>query len=233
MYPADAEVDENFRLMSMEARGLYWTLLNHAWINDGLPESLDDIRELVRLSQKDFERLWVRVSRCFESVDGRHRNRRQEVERSEVRTKSESATKSVRTRYERTVNVPIRAIARALTSVSVSDSDSDSEDSKKESGKDFRRIQERWFCEELWPICWRKVDRAEALKSFLKQAVSEEAKNRIVTAAIKAAEVYLPRDADKRPHMSTWLNKKRFEDEAAEDPRGGEEEYDIRKAIRA
>ncbi len=30
MYPADAEMDENFRLMTLEQRGMYWTLLNHS-----------------------------------------------------------------------------------------------------------------------------------------------------------------------------------------------------------
>lgn len=103
------------------------------------------------------------------------------------------------------------------------------EESKK---KELKENQEGWFSEELWPLCWRKVDRAEALKSFCKIAATEELKSQIVAAARRASEVYLKRDADKRPHLSTWLNKKRFNDELAEDPRGGEEEYDVIKNLR-
>jgi uncharacterized protein YdaU (DUF1376 family) len=94
MYPADADTDENFRLMSFEERGLYWTLLNHCWLNDGLPDSPADIRGLFRVPQKDFDRIWPRVSKCFDVVDGRLRNRRQEKERKEAREKCLKASKS-------------------------------------------------------------------------------------------------------------------------------------------
>ena len=138
MYPADADTDENFRLMTFEQRGMYWTLLNHSWLNNGLPSDLTDLRDLCRMPQEDFERCWFRVSRCFELVDNRLRNPRQEVERVVAKTKSECNTNAVRKRwdnatnvermnknqqltYERTTNESIHAIARASASVSVSE----------------------------------------------------------------------------------------------------------------
>jgi uncharacterized protein YdaU (DUF1376 family) len=113
MYPADADTDEHFRLMTFEQRGLYWTLLNHAWLNDGLPASVDDIRDLCRLAQPEFDRMWERVSKCFEVVDGRLRNRRQEKERAEVRSKSEQSADAARKMHERKASAGADAHASA------------------------------------------------------------------------------------------------------------------------
>ncbi len=81
MYAADAESDENFRMMTFEQRGCYWTLLNHAWLNGGLPVDEADLIALLKCSQEDFDRIWARVSKCFSEVNGRRRNKRQEEER--------------------------------------------------------------------------------------------------------------------------------------------------------
>ena len=109
MYPGDADADENFRLMSYEQRGVYWSLLNHAWLNDGLPASPHDIQSILRIPEKEFVKCWERVSTCFPENNGRRRNPRQEEERSKAIRKSESATESIRTRYERSTNEPLRA----------------------------------------------------------------------------------------------------------------------------
>lgn len=130
MYPADAETDENFRLMNCEQRGMYWTLLNYSWMNEGLPEELEDLRELVRMSPEEFSRSWPKVSRCFIKRRGRLVNQRQENERDNVRTQSERNAQSARARYGsqdvRSANAPIRA------SESVSGSDSVFEDTSSE-----------------------------------------------------------------------------------------------------
>lgn len=108
MYPADADTDEHFRMMTFEQRGLYWTLLNHSWLNDGLPIEVMELKKLCTAS-KAFDRMWSEVSKCFKSDGNRLRNPRQEIERAEAISKSASATKSVRTRYERSTNDTLRA----------------------------------------------------------------------------------------------------------------------------
>lgn len=80
--------------------------------------------------------------------------------------------------------------------------------------------QERWFEEEFWPHCWRRVDKADAKKAFKKHATDEARKNRIVAACKAHALVYLVRSPEHRPHAATWLNKLRYE-EAPEDARPG------------
>lgn len=93
------------------------------------------------------------------------------------------------------------------------------EPSRKASAASLERLQEKWFLEEFWPIYWRKVDKAEAMKSFKKQAFNETAKAKIVTAVTAQAPEYLSRDPEHRPHASTWLNKRRFDDEVVEIPK--------------
>ena len=80
-------------------------------------------------------------------------------------------------------------------------------------------LKQSWFDQEFWPNIWRKVDKAEALKSFKKKATSEAVKDKIVNAVKLYYPVYISRSPEHRPHASTWLNKNRFDDELPEDPR--------------
>lgn len=161
MYPADCDSDEHFRLMSFEQRGLYWTLLNHAWQNDGLPLSVDDIRDLCRLSQGDFDRMWERVSKCFEIVDGRFRNRRQEKERAEVRSKSEQSADAARQMHARKPSAHASAerpqdsrgadaVPRAYESVSEPDSEDFSKSENQEAPKTEVAVVDRQLEELLF-----------------------------------------------------------------------------------
>jgi len=161
MYPADCDSDEHFRLMSFEQRGLYWTLLNHAWQNDGLPLSVDDIRDLCRLSQGDFDRMWERVSKCFEIVDGRFRNRRQEKERAEVRSKSEQSADAARKMHARKPSAHASAespqdsrgadaVPRAYESVSEPDSEDFSKSENQEAPKTEVAVVDRQLEELLF-----------------------------------------------------------------------------------
>ena len=79
-------------------------------------------------------------------------------------------------------------------------------------------MQDRWFEEEFWPNCWRKVDKADAKKAFKKHATSEVLEDQIVAAAKAHAPYYLSRDPEHRPHAATWLSKRRYE-EPPEDSR--------------
>ena len=109
MYPADADTDENFRRLTNEELGVYWRCLNHAWVNDGLPSNPEEIAKLLRESPAKFKKVWRSLESCFSISGDRYVNKRQENERKEAIAKSEKATKSVRTRYERKSNVGIRA----------------------------------------------------------------------------------------------------------------------------
>lgn len=76
----------------------------------------------------------------------------------------------------------------------------------------FSEIQESWFYQEFWPICWRKVDKIKALKAFQKHARTVELKDKIIAAANEHSPFYHLREPEKRPHAATWLNGRRYEE---------------------
>lgn len=69
--------------MTLEERGLYITLLSFAWIEGSIPAETPEIARLVHYPEKQFRRVWDRVSRCFRprEDDGRLINPRLESER--------------------------------------------------------------------------------------------------------------------------------------------------------
>jgi uncharacterized protein YdaU (DUF1376 family) len=141
-YPADAGMDENYSTMTDEELGFYHRCLNHSWINNGLPYELIDIARSLRVTTEYLDRVWPRVGKCFSCSDCVHPrwvNQRQEKERADAIAKSQKATKSVRTRYERRENVGIRA----------SDSDYESgfklnTPKRNENSPSFEEINEAW-----------------------------------------------------------------------------------------
>jgi uncharacterized protein YdaU (DUF1376 family) len=92
LYPSDFETDEKIRLMEDDELGLFMRCMNHAWINDGLPQDPEEIRRALRDSPDSFQRKWARVGECFPvAEDGRRRNSRQEKERAKATGKVERA----------------------------------------------------------------------------------------------------------------------------------------------
>lgn len=154
-YPADAESDFRYSALSLPELGLFHRCLNFSWLNDGLPADPVEIGRSLRISSRDIKTLWPRVSECFELRDGRTFNRRQEEERIHARTKSERNTSAVRTRYERTSNVPTNEVqharARAASaSVSVFGSGFEVESNKKTF------LAENSIFPDWWKL-WSKV----------------------------------------------------------------------------
>jgi hypothetical protein len=141
-YVLDAETDENFKAMSDAEVGFYLRCLDHSWINQGLPADLKERALVLNRSTAYIRRMWVRVGRCFEpSPTDQHRliNPRQEQERTKALSRSDAASKSIRTRWERNTNeytnVIPSALARAVSvSVSESVSSSLSETQKSQNG---------------------------------------------------------------------------------------------------
>jgi uncharacterized protein YdaU (DUF1376 family) len=125
MWVKDFDTNENVRMLTLPEIGLYLVCLNHAWVNDGLPENPDDIARALKLPAKDFLKHWVRVSRCFYANGlGRLVNRRQEYERDEVSKKSAKALESANARWKNNANASeSHGIRNARAFDSVSDSD--------------------------------------------------------------------------------------------------------------
>jgi uncharacterized protein YdaU (DUF1376 family) len=93
MFAKDFDASEKVRFMNWAERGLYITLLNHSWLNDGLPIDPEHIRRICGADRDEFAQMWTQVERCFPVAnDGRRRNPRQEEER--VKASAQHAKRS-------------------------------------------------------------------------------------------------------------------------------------------
>jgi hypothetical protein len=98
-YPKDCDSDEAVRLMDDAEFGFYVRCLNHCWLNDGLPASLDDIARLFGRPRKKIDQLWGRVGKCFSLIDGRYRNPKQELQRAAKAAFSQSKREAAEARW--------------------------------------------------------------------------------------------------------------------------------------
>lgn len=81
-YPNDFLTSEKVARMSMEARGVYITLLCFAWNAHGIPNFHDAIAKLVGIRPSRLRALWAGpLGECFIEQDGRLVNPRQERQR--------------------------------------------------------------------------------------------------------------------------------------------------------
>src|SRR5687768_14115762 len=64
-YPKDFLSDENVRVMSMQERGVYITLLSICWIHGTLPASVERLAKLCGVPHPAFRKLWPALEPCF------------------------------------------------------------------------------------------------------------------------------------------------------------------------
>lgn len=84
-YPRDYFADRNVRAFTTsEEHGVYLILIFQGWIDGPLPADLDELKDLIPGGRDALDRVWPKVSRCFEMRDGLLHNRRQERERAEA-----------------------------------------------------------------------------------------------------------------------------------------------------
>lgn len=83
-YARDFLTDERCVCMNMSERGLYITLLSHAWLEGSIPGEAVTIARLVRESEKEIAKPWAAVKACFtDRGDGRLINSKLEAIRAE------------------------------------------------------------------------------------------------------------------------------------------------------
>jgi|GEM_PF-4622823 len=95
----EVESDEDWRAMTYEERGIFITMLDLAWINQGLSANLGDIASVLKLSMKNFMSCWKRIGKKFEIRGDRYVNPRQEIERTKALNKSVNNKGSAEARW--------------------------------------------------------------------------------------------------------------------------------------
>lgn len=64
-YPKDFLTDENVRVMSLQERGAYITLICQCWLEGTLPKDTTRLARLVGVPIAAFRRLWAALEPCF------------------------------------------------------------------------------------------------------------------------------------------------------------------------
>lgn len=106
IYPAEFLADGNTIVMNTTEIGAYCLLLFVCWRENGLPDNIDELAVLTRMSVKQFQSAWdKRIQRCFiKREDGRWTHKRLEKERLkqiENRKKRQAAgQKGAETRWQ-------------------------------------------------------------------------------------------------------------------------------------
>lgn len=177
-YAARYETDEKVKVLGLSEEGLYFRCLRHAWLNDGLPNDLGLLAEMVHATRKEIDRYWPRVSKCFVlSENGRLVNPRQEEEREKALLKSNKAARSAGMRWqcERNANASTdeceRIHSRIATRVLCVSSKSSS--SESDDGSRFREFWQRYpnkVGEQMAVQMWLSVvDDADAVFAGLER----------------------------------------------------------------
>lgn len=63
---------------------------------------------------------------------------------------------------------------------------------------------------EFWSASWKRGSKAQAEKSF-RRIVASAGFGSLLASVVKFAEAYASVPDDKRPHVATWLNQRRYE----------------------
>lgn len=82
--------------MSLEARGLYITMLCEQWDGGALPADAAELARLVGIDVATVHRLWSEVSPCFERTDAGLLNARLEDVRANQEAKAKRLSESGR-----------------------------------------------------------------------------------------------------------------------------------------
>lgn len=101
-YPNDFLSDRNVVVMSMQERGVYITLICHAW-QSPLPSDVAQLARICGVPLSSFRKLWPALSICFREQDGflvHPRLERERAKQAEYRTeRSESGRRGASKRW--------------------------------------------------------------------------------------------------------------------------------------
>jgi uncharacterized protein YdaU (DUF1376 family) len=209
--------------------GAYVLMLMNYWQRGkALPSSDAALMSITRLSKSDWSQNRETLMEFFTEVSGTLVNKRTEKELAKFRDKSSQSKSAANARWGNMQNDCDRNAEPMRTHMPPqchTDTNTDTDKSKdkntakptaaKSAAVSVSDQVEVWFSQEFWPVYPRREAKVAALRSA--RAVLRTPELR--AAALRALTLQLPdltsRPPDKRPHPATWINGRRWEDEAA------------------
>jgi len=211
-YPSDYLSDINVQLMTMEEEGCYIRLLSYCWQEGDLPSDLDALKQLCKGVIPS-----VRVVTCFCKVGDKLRHSRLDKERKKQRdwvTKSrEAGYKSAAKRWGYKRNSQVANLTEMLTP------------NGNQSGNQMVTLQssssntplppKRGELLVLFDLFWQHYPRHEsrqtAFRAFSRIHPNRELVESWVLWLEKAKLSRQWQDTNYIPHLSVWLNQRRWE----------------------
>lgn len=96
-YPKDILSDEQARVMTLEERGAYLTLLCHAWLEGSIPRDPERLARLLGVRPSKLKRMWPAIEGCWSvSPDSPARLIQARLERERERQRDYSAKQAAR-----------------------------------------------------------------------------------------------------------------------------------------
>jgi uncharacterized protein YdaU (DUF1376 family) len=243
-YPDEWLSSKNISLMTPAEEGGYIRLLCYQW-NDPrctLPDDDPELAVLSRLGAAWQEGSGERIRKCFEARNGRLRNdrlyreRRKQIQnRIEKRAagaigaavKRQKKLSQNHTDSKQTLDSAIsRTPADASSSIPITITSTEQKHiplppSRKLSSTTKAELtlqQQTWF-DRCWDRYWRREGKQAAVKAFRVVDTPETAES-VFQGVERQRDRMLARDAEHRPHFSTWLNQRRWEDETEPEQQG-------------
>lgn len=237
-YAADFLVDAAVKLMSLEARGAYVTMLAHSWIEGPLPADLPRLAQLCGVRPAVMERLWPALKSCWRSTrkPGLIVNPRLEKERQKqaVFRKSQSDKGKASGRSRASVEPEVN---RGSTEPEPSSSSSSSSPSSKSKTKPSapKAPRETWLSPfvEAWTVTYGGDPNCGELARYLKPLTGAHVPGEVLdhwTRYLAATEARFASPARFAQTYGSWVKPDRSRQTAVSDMYLTLEEQETRRA---
>lgn len=203
--------------MDLDAKevGAYMLLLMALWGRDGyLPADEKKLQRVARVG-RDWPKIWDALRGYFQTDGERIWNRRLLEEATKVATKrAVNAHSGARGGHAKALNAKERGLANATVSLYQPEPYPESEGKKEETSNEVsvRAMAESGEFDAIWNAYPRKVGKGAARKAWAKARKSagfEEIARGIAAFSAVAGNT----DQQFIPHLATWLNGERWNDD--------------------
>lgn len=200
--------------MTTEEFGAYWLLIMNGWVQTPqaeLPNDIDILRAVTRLTPKRFDAFWKKYGKKFQKSDDKVWNPRQMDELDKLKSKSSkrrnAGQKGAAARWQTDGNAMANACdrnANAMPIDAIPESESESESEVKPPIP--RRGNGDAVFEAFWTEYPKKASKGQARKTWDKIVKQSPDIVPEIMAGIKTSPALKRDDLSRRPNPSTWLN---------------------------
>jgi len=229
MFPKDWLTSETIVALSLEELGMFVTLLNNAWINNGLSPDEKVLMKLCHCDEHVFEQCWISVQKLFVNDGERLRNNKQEILRKELKNIKKAKSKAGKA----SGIVRRKGVKKEVNTCSTSvEHNSNKEDIESESDTDKELILSNDIIivpakpkftneqiDKIYNAYPRKIAPAKAkpaIKKALQNIKQDNPVEWLLNKTIKYAKARSGKDNQFTPHPATWYNGERYNDDMSE-----------------